>query len=72
MYTLRHFKVWHVVDAMSHAHLKTALSDILLKFVGLYFTISVSYFNTILLLYLSPASVSKNKKIDWFYCGLIL
>ena len=48
MYTLRHFKVWHVVDAMTHAHLKTALGDILLKFVGLYLTISVSYLNTIL------------------------
>ena len=28
MYTLRHFKVWHVVVAASHANLKTALRDI--------------------------------------------
>ena len=48
MHTLRHFKAWHVVVAASHAHLKIAGSDILLKFVGLYLTILVSYFNTIL------------------------
>ena len=64
MYTLRHFNVWHVVVAASHTHLKIAASNILLKFVGLYFTIPVSYFNTILWLYLSLASVSKSTK-NW-------
>ena len=70
MYTLRHFKVWHVVVAASHTHLKIAEGDILPTFVDLYLTIPVSYFNTILQFYVSPASVSNNvKKFGWFYCS---
>ena len=70
MYTLRHFKVWQVVVAASHAHSKTARSDILLKFIGLYLTVPVSYFNKILWICIPPASASKNtKKFGCFLCS---